>query len=1215
MREIDLIIEENQDPVLRDRLVKIKNFVTTWLDQDSFITQNNPAQILKSLVSAKNFKDVLDFSISYESDSPEASLETLKGDIIKLHDLATGIEEMAYTIKRAHELFDKYTQQVIESRDQSLILEFIDYILHKPMDTEIFRDYVLKFMFNVMSQDHSTLGFVLPRLIVALKIYGYTATEAGNRIIRDIMDLINSEPAYLQEHGYFLRILFALLTKGLSGQDRVGPDDPLRVRTRSGIYGVGIHGVLRDSIHDYLGIYCIGQLERALEYWRTGDKNVLIDPDYRIDVFGKAVLPNIPFPKRVIIDESKPSKETKQILTVLFRELKRRKIKGNNDYERLINASEQELADIYSSISKTLHLKLPLSTQPSGSTLTAYIWAYREIITRYGLSSTLESMAENMRCVGEIYPNIWRDTIGCSNFKDGKLYAQVLSGNYLDAIEEIIVLRKRIKELIFTPSPYNKGEILDDFIRRYGRDDTGNADGGAFYQDKKLALYFLEKYLTSLEEHILKTVIAEKFHEINDENLEDALQLIQKMVAINRNKDINSVSVEDDALLLVSKDSSYTRARDLVEDIVRVSTNNIEALSETLKYTGREIVSNTSSEAIDNIAKKAETAVLSPTEVRELLLGRLIAEVATHDASSVLLPRFAEKVLDSLERKIKSIDEKPVKGRKDYYIYKDYDPDVPDYRLSRYYLISAHTSPDEIKAVIDHVGRGLMCAKGIGEARVALLGINTPPFIIFPVGATQSFVDKSIASAIDAIQDHIALYELQYHYGARYADTENPLFFSVRGGGFFTMPGQLPTVTNIGMSEKKINLLAARFMGYGLNRENALWSAWDSYRRFLEEYAEVVLDIRHETFDVIIESMKRQYGVQLKENLTWRQMQNIAQYYKKKIEDIKGKNAIPIDPRMQLNNVIHAVKASWPKTEAYRMSRNITGDWGEGTIVMLQAMVYGNIRAPGESGSGVVYSREPNTYRVGMYGDYKTLAQGRDLADHISLPYDIRDFQRSGAEWFGKLDRDVRRLDYYYCNTVVEIEVTLQNGTQQILQVREAYTLKSKYEFLFQPPAAEIIGRGRPSSGGAYRGLIVYLIQDLSKNKLITMYQKALEMHLDGLIMVCDELEPSHRFIITQEIKGESHLVVGGLITKRGGIASHSADIARDTNIACIVATPGLEWNEKKAQWSINSFPLEEGAVISIDGSRGIIAKGAYPLKPKNNSGFTLRYHRTLSDI
>ena len=513
--------------------------------------------------------------------------------------------------------------------------------------------------------------------------------------------------------------------------------------------------------------------------------------------------------------------------------------------------------------------------------------------------------------------------------------------------------------------------------------------------------------------------------------------------------------------------------------------------------------------------------------------------------------------------------------------------------------------------------RELLGGKGAGLAEMAGLGLPVPPgFTISTEVCSYFYANGSnyppdLEAQVNAALDHIARL-----VGKKFGDRENPLLVSVRSGARASMPGMMDTVLNLGLNDETVEAVAKKA---GDRR-----FAYDSYRRFITMYSNVVLGMDHHHFEEILEAHKDRNGYSLDTEVTADDWVKLVKRYKERVEEEQGE-PFPQDPQQQLWGAIGAVFGSWMNTRAktYRRLHNIPEDWG--TAVNVQAMVFGNM---GEtSATGVAFTRNPSTGERSLYGEFLINAQGEDVVAGIRTPQEITEAARKEAgsnkpslentmpQAFAELTRIYQALEKHY-RDMQDLEFTIEQGKLWMLQTRAgkrtakaalriAVELASEglitkeeaisrvepasLDQLLHPtidPKAErkVIATGLPASPGAASGEIVFTSDDAAKLKA------------DGHKVILVRVETS-----PEDIHGMH--ASEGILTTRGGMTSHAAVVARGMGKACVSGAGTIRVDPAARTMSAGGVTLKEGDVITIDGSTGQVLAGRIPMVEPELSG------------
>ncbi|HYG88219.1 MAG TPA: pyruvate, phosphate dikinase [Azospirillum sp.] len=515
--------------------------------------------------------------------------------------------------------------------------------------------------------------------------------------------------------------------------------------------------------------------------------------------------------------------------------------------------------------------------------------------------------------------------------------------------------------------------------------------------------------------------------------------------------------------------------------------------------------------------------------------------------------------------------------------------------------------------------KNLLGGKGANLAEMANLGLPVPPgFTITTELCTYFYANGKTYPGELKAQVAAALARLEQAMGAKFGDPTNPLLVSVRSGARASMPGMMDTVLNLGLNDTTVQGLA--------KRSGDARFAFDSYRRFIQMYGNVVLDVDHHHFEEILDSHKRDRVKSFDTDLTAEDWQAVIADYKKMVERELGR-PFPQDPQEQLWGAIGAVFGSWMNARAitYRKLHDIPADWG--TAVNVQCMVFGNMGA--DCATGVAFTRNPSTGENAFYGEYLVNAQGEDVVAGIRTPQhltiagklgnhsDLPAMEEVMPEVFKQLN-DVRlRLEQHY-RDMQDIEFTVQQGTLYMLQTRNGKrtapaALKiavdmaneglidkteavkridpASLDQLLHPtldPKADrkVIAKGLPASPGAASGKVVFTADEAESQAGMG----------DAVILCRIETSP-------EDIHGMH--AAKGILTTRGGMTSHAAVVARGMGRACVAGAGELRIDPKTKTMSVRGDVVKEGDIITIDGSTGEVMLGAVPtIQPELSGDF-----------
>ena len=515
--------------------------------------------------------------------------------------------------------------------------------------------------------------------------------------------------------------------------------------------------------------------------------------------------------------------------------------------------------------------------------------------------------------------------------------------------------------------------------------------------------------------------------------------------------------------------------------------------------------------------------------------------------------------------------------------------------------------------------KNLLGGKGANLAEMSKMGLPVPPGFTI----TTEFCDfyyKNHKQFPDNLKKEVAeaLSQVEVKIGAKFGSQENPLLFSVRSGARASMPGMMDTVLNLGLNDKTVLALA--------KKSNNKRFAFDSYRRFIQMYSDVVLGVDHYNFEVILDEKKHDFGASADTDLTAENLEEIVTLFKAKVKEELGRE-FPQDVNEQLWGAIEAVFASWMNERAiiYRELNHIPAAWG--TAVNVQSMVFGNMGDT--SATGVAFTRNPSTGTKELYGEYLINAQGEDVVAGIRTPQSITisgkeqlsstlpSMEETMPEVFSELVKIYQKLELHY-RDMQDIEFTVQNKKLWMLQTRNGKRtaqaavkiavdmvtekLIDKKEALrridpasldqllhptLDPKAkVKIIAKGLPASPGAASGIVVFSSAEAERRS----------ENGDKVILVRVETSP-------EDIKGMH--VSQGILTARGGMTSHAAVVARGMGTPCVSGAGGLAVDHGGQFFTANGVKVKEGETITINGSTGDVILGLVPtLKPNLSDDF-----------
>jgi pyruvate,orthophosphate dikinase len=514
--------------------------------------------------------------------------------------------------------------------------------------------------------------------------------------------------------------------------------------------------------------------------------------------------------------------------------------------------------------------------------------------------------------------------------------------------------------------------------------------------------------------------------------------------------------------------------------------------------------------------------------------------------------------------------------------------------------------------------KDVLGGKGAGLAEMTNAGLPVPPGFTIQTEACREYMRHNAVSKEVDRQMEAALYQLQELQGQKLGQGENPLLVSVRSGAKFSMPGMMDTILNLGLNDKSVEALA--------KRSNSQRFAYDSYRRLIQMFGNVVLDIEKSAFEEVFDAKKKQKKAKLDTDLDAKALKEVIDEYKRVVRK-HAKREFPQDPREQLVMARDAVFRSWQNDRAkhYRRINNI--DDMLGTAVNVQAMVFGNL---GEtSGTGVGFTRNPAIGNKEFYGEFLLNAQGEDVVSGVRTPVHILELEKIMPEVYNQLRNITTRLETHY-KDMQDFEFTIQDGTLYMLQTRngkrtglaavrialqmvdEGLITKEEAIFRVEPNQLydflvprldekgvkiEVLAKGLPASPGAAVGQIVFTADEA--------VEKAGHGKKASVILVRAETTP-------EDIHGME--VASGILTSRGGMTSHAAVVTRGMGKCCVAGAGDIEVNEKAGEMRVKGQVFKSGDWISLDGTTGRVIKGRLNTLPPSPDDKELQKFMTWAD-
>ena len=495
--------------------------------------------------------------------------------------------------------------------------------------------------------------------------------------------------------------------------------------------------------------------------------------------------------------------------------------------------------------------------------------------------------------------------------------------------------------------------------------------------------------------------------------------------------------------------------------------------------------------------------------------------------------------------------------------------------------------------------RNLLGGKGANLAEMTNLGLPVPQgFTITTEACTQYYEDGEVIN--DEIQAQIMEYivKMEEITGKKFGDLENPLLVSVRSGARASMPGMMDTILNLGLNEEVVNVLATK-------SGNPRW-AWDCYRRFIQMFSDVVMEVGKKYFEELIDEMKKEKGVTEDVDLTAEDLQELANQFKAEYKNKIGKD-FPTDPKEQLMAAIKAVFRSWdnPRANVYRRDNDIPYSWG--TAVNVQMMAFGNMG--NTSGTGVAFTRDPATGEKKLMGEFLMNAQGEDVVAGVRTPQKIAQLAEVMPEVYEQFIGICAKLEDHY-RDMQDMEFTIEDKKLYMLQTRngkrtaqaalkiacdlvdEGMITEEKAVAMIDPrnldtllhpqfdakalKEVEPVGKALAASPGAACGKIVFTAEDA----------KAWNERGEKVVLVRLETSP-------EDIEGMK--AAQGILTVRGGMTSHAAVVARGMGTCCVSGCSEIVMDEENKKFTLKGKEYHEGDFLSLDGSTGKIYDGIIP--------------------
>ncbi|MEF3245352.1 MAG: pyruvate, phosphate dikinase [Caldisericaceae bacterium] len=500
--------------------------------------------------------------------------------------------------------------------------------------------------------------------------------------------------------------------------------------------------------------------------------------------------------------------------------------------------------------------------------------------------------------------------------------------------------------------------------------------------------------------------------------------------------------------------------------------------------------------------------------------------------------------------------------------------------------------------------RNLLGGKGAGLSEMTRIGLPVPPGFTITTEACKDYQKKNYIDEEIKKETLDYLKKLEEKTGKKFGDPNNPLLVSVRSGAPVSMPGMMDTILNLGLNDKAVEGLKAL-------TQNGRF-AYDSYRRFIQMFGDVVMGVPHEEFEKILSMHKEKHNLKSDPELTEEILKEVIVHYKELYKKHTGKD-FPQDPFDQLFAAIEAVFKSWnnPRAITYRMLNKISDDLG--TAVNIVMMVFGNMGD--DSATGVAFTRNPSTGEKKIYGEYLVNAQGEDVVAGIRTPKQIDEMPKELPDVYSQLLRVAETLEKHY-RDMQDMEFTVERGKLYMLQTRSGKRtaraavkiavdmvkeeLISKEESVLRVsteqidqllhkminPSVEVkpIAKGLPASPGAAKGKVVFNVKEAAERG----------KNGEEVILVRPETTP-------EDLEGMAYSQ--GILTTRGGMTAHAAVVARGMGIPCIVGAESIKLDLENKKFLVNGFEVKENEIITIDGTTGNVMIGEVPMIEPEISG------------
>lgn len=1049
--------------------------------------------------------------------------------------------------------------------------------------------------------EHPAVIPLVRYLISGLQLRGNGITERNTDVFLAYEDVVN---ALTEEQHYALyRELSQVLLAHFSGQFRSSTGDPLRLRTRGLEFSAGLLDEMATQLHTNLSNLSLTFVERVLEYYRTRNPEVLRGL-YSDPLVERLHQEADPLSQRL-------SDELNHLLSFLAHGLNAPE--HGDDIKLVLEAEEAALDwafhEAFGRAYQPTRIDQMIKTNeqvPGRDVLSDLLWTYRYLARRYGQFLTLEAIEERL---GVLPSRVTQLVLGHApgeltqcpaltaihRIWDGVVPPHQRWDQLLIAVRELVDMRRRLRALVYNQTTRGSSDVDREGVARdptAGQEksyaelhNAGPRQGdivGYRYQDLRLNCHILDSLLTQLELIVIPRALEYLPEEIRTHGeFTQAVSLLELLMQGLLETGVGSRELLD-------------HVADMRENLIyRHHLNGTMSALFNGQITSRQdmIERIVLSLGVEHLGQLGLKAVLAQESSVQSFLARLPGHLV-RQMHQLQDPYFYFG--RELSRRIDEWADKPAQQRaplqarsKRRYLWSRTAPQwfgLPGMLSERERLSPAQWS---------RKGRNLIVmTQLLGHSRV-------PPGWVYPAAPPvekegeipTAWVERLVSEAprhIQRLEEAIAQTGQQARFGARFGDPENPLVLTVRCGAPITIPGQLITMTNIGLNESLVPGLASRI---------GEWAAWDALRRFYEEWAINVYGMDREIFNVIIEGRKAREGVQFKSQLSATAMRDIAREYRRVIREFRREFQsddsddvadVPDDVQKQLLRALEVAGSQWYSRKAQEIRRQFMLA-EEPATVMVQAQVFGS--AWQEKGQfsyvGVTFTRPSRDHGELIDGEAYRLAQGSDVADGLVSPEPVTILKQEQPLVYEQHVVESMKLRTFF-NHIQQIEWTVQrhpeSGESELFYLQTRDEVSRFYGQRFDAHTLQRlrryqVGRGKGVSGGAFGGLVI-LPETLLENpgRVKELWASAREQGLNGVVLVMDgALRPEHSHMMLQ---------VDAVISRIGGETPHAADLANLFGKHCI---EGVAEIHREPGWDyvlIGEHRFNDGDVIIIDGNR-----------------------------